>query len=96
MVVGWAMAEHMRAELVLEALKMSLYRRRLTQGSFITATPVLKLDSTGARNTKMLEVVLVRCHAQQQTTQDTRLAHARRGARRASTIPPTQTVASTG
>lgn len=27
-VVGWAMAEHMRAELVLSALKMALWRRR--------------------------------------------------------------------
>jgi putative transposase len=28
MIVGWAMAEHMRAELVVDALKMGLHRRR--------------------------------------------------------------------
>jgi transposase InsO family protein len=32
MIVGWAMAEHMRAELVVDALKMALHRRRPDQG----------------------------------------------------------------
>jgi putative transposase len=32
MIVGWAMAEHMRAELVLEALEMGLHRRRPDPG----------------------------------------------------------------
>jgi putative transposase len=30
--VGWAMAEHMRAELVVEALEMALWRRRPAVG----------------------------------------------------------------
>jgi putative transposase len=32
MIVGWAMAEHMRAELVVDALKMGLHRRRPDEG----------------------------------------------------------------
>jgi putative transposase len=32
MIVGWAMAEHMRAELVVDALKMGLHRRRPDAG----------------------------------------------------------------
>lgn len=32
MIVGWAMAEHMRAELVLDALQMGLHRRRPDPG----------------------------------------------------------------
>ena len=32
MIVGWAMAEHMRAELVVDALKMGLHRRRPERG----------------------------------------------------------------
>jgi putative transposase len=32
MIVGWAMAEHMRAELVVDALKMGLHRRRPDPG----------------------------------------------------------------
>jgi putative transposase len=32
MIVGWAMAEHMRSELVVDALKMGLHRRRPEEG----------------------------------------------------------------
>lgn len=32
MIVGWSMAEHMRTELVLDALKMGLHRRRPQEG----------------------------------------------------------------
>ena len=32
MIVGWAMAEHMRHELVVDALKMALHRRRPEEG----------------------------------------------------------------
>ena len=32
MIVGWAMAEHMRAELVVDALKMGVHRRRPEEG----------------------------------------------------------------
>ena len=32
MIVGWAMAEHMRHELVVDALKMALHRRRPEPG----------------------------------------------------------------
>jgi putative transposase len=32
MIVGWAMAEHMRAELVLDALQMGVHRRRPEEG----------------------------------------------------------------
>jgi transposase InsO family protein len=32
LVVGWSMAEHLRAELVLDALEMALYRRRPERG----------------------------------------------------------------
>jgi putative transposase len=32
MIVGWAMAEHMRSELVVDALKMGLHRRRPDEG----------------------------------------------------------------
>ncbi len=39
MIVGWAMAEYMRAALVIDALKMALHRRRPDQGLIHTAMP---------------------------------------------------------
>ena len=35
MIVGWALATHLRTELVLEALEMGLWRRRPQQGLLV-------------------------------------------------------------
>lgn len=41
-IVGWAMAEHMRYELVVDALQMAFTAAGPTRALFITATPAGK------------------------------------------------------
>jgi putative transposase len=48
-VVGWAMATHLRTELVLDALEMAA-RSAAPRMSFITRTRAANLGSTGRRN----------------------------------------------
>jgi putative transposase len=51
MVVGWAMAGHMRASLVTGALTMARDRGTWPQARSSTVTAELRSDSTGRRNT---------------------------------------------
>jgi hypothetical protein len=50
----------MRTELVVDALKMGLHRRRPSPGSYITAIRDRWLDSTGPRNTLIVGVFMGR------------------------------------
>jgi putative transposase len=50
-IVGWAMADHMRAELVVDALEMAIAAANLTQGWSGTPIRAAKADSRGRRNT---------------------------------------------
>jgi putative transposase len=49
-IIGWAMAPHMRSELVVGALEMAVRRRRPAKGRFITPITAGSPDSTGRRN----------------------------------------------
>ena len=58
-IVGWSMANHLRTELVLDALEMAIGQRRTLATSFITATKEAKADSSGRRNTSWKEVAMI-------------------------------------
>lgn len=53
LVVGWAIADHLRAELVVDALDMARWRRRPPRPARRSITPITapKANSTGRRNT---------------------------------------------
>ena len=53
-IVGWAMADHLRAQLVTDALQMALAHRRPAPGLIGTPTKAAKPGSTGRRNTGLL------------------------------------------
>ncbi len=50
-VVGWAMADHLRTELVLDALELALRQRRPVAGLIHHSDRGAKANSTGRRNT---------------------------------------------
>jgi hypothetical protein len=50
-IVGWAMADHLRPELVVDALTWPSGAAGLSRAWFITAIRAAKADSTGRRNT---------------------------------------------
>jgi putative transposase len=49
-VVGWAMAEQLRTELVIDALEMAIWNRQPTRVWSTTATRAANLGSRGGRN----------------------------------------------
>ena len=51
-VVGWALADHMRTELVTDALTMAFVNRAPDAVSFSIRTGAVKVESTGRRNTR--------------------------------------------
>ena len=56
-VVGWALADHMRTELVEDALTMAFANRGTSSAaSSSIRTGAVKADSSGRRNTSMMEV----------------------------------------
>jgi transposase-like protein len=57
-VVGWSIADYIRAELVVDALQMAAWRRRPPEArpSFIPTTGA-RADSSGRRNASMMEVL---------------------------------------
>src|SRR4051812_4257269 len=57
-IVGWAMADHLRAGLCLDALVMALQRCRPHGGSFAIATAGCSPGSSGRRNTLREEVAM--------------------------------------
>ena len=57
-IVGWAMAPHMRQELVVDALEMAVGRRRPAGERSITPTTAANAGSTGHRNTALNRVRL--------------------------------------
>jgi putative transposase len=50
LIVGWSMATHMRASLVIDALKMALARRRPTPGRYTTQTKGPGLHAVAGRD----------------------------------------------
>ncbi len=56
-IVGWQMADHMRAELVLDALKMAIERRRPEPGLIHHSDQGSQLDGPGSRRNSVLQVV---------------------------------------
>ncbi len=55
-VVGWSIADHVRAELVVDAVQMAIWRRHPPAGQTVAHSDHgSKADSTGGRNTGVLE-----------------------------------------
>ena len=54
-VVGWAMAEHLRTELVVDALDMASWQRRPPRAWSTTVIRAASLGSRGRRNTASLD-----------------------------------------
>lgn len=54
MVVSWSMADHMRASLTTGALQRARARGYLQPEAISTATAERRMDSTGRRNTGLL------------------------------------------
>ncbi len=54
-IVGWAMAPHMRSELVVDALEMAVRRRRPAKGTIHHSDHGGSVGSTGPRNTALNE-----------------------------------------
>jgi len=52
-IVGWSMADHMRAQLVTDALQMALAQRRPAPGLIWHSDQGSRSDSTGRRNSSV-------------------------------------------
>ncbi|MBD0283675.1 MAG: DDE-type integrase/transposase/recombinase, partial [Thermoleophilaceae bacterium] len=57
-VVGWSMAEHMRAELVVEALEMAVGRRKPEVGLVHHTDGARRANSSGRRNARSRGVAM--------------------------------------
>ena len=51
LIIGWSMAEHMRTDLIADALTMATLNYNSPRARSFTPTAELKADSTGRRNT---------------------------------------------